>query len=52
MTITGWITMTIVIGSMTSLLVWCSWKVLTTPNSAESVHTPLELDTPDMHEPS
>jgi hypothetical protein len=49
MTITGWITMTVVIGSMTSLLIWCSWKVLTTPNSTEIVHPPLELDTPDMH---
>ncbi|MDR2755789.1 MAG: hypothetical protein LBC20_08800 [Planctomycetaceae bacterium] len=52
MTITGWITMTVVVSSMTSLLVWCSWKVLTTPNSAESVHPPLELDAPDRYESS
>jgi hypothetical protein len=43
MTITGWITMTIVIGSMTSLLVWCSWKIMSTPNVTESVLSPLEF---------
>ncbi|MDR1964189.1 MAG: hypothetical protein LBQ50_10455 [Planctomycetaceae bacterium] len=47
MTIAGWIMMTIVMGSMTSLLLWCTWKVLTTPDSAEHIHPPLELDTQD-----
>lgn len=50
MTIAGWITMLIVVGFMTSLLGWCTWKVVTTPGSTEHVHPPIELDTPDMHE--
>jgi hypothetical protein len=52
MTIAGWITMAVVAGSMTLLLIWSTWKVLTTPHSSEHVHPPLERDTPDMHETS
>ena len=50
MTVAGWITMAVVVGSMTALLVWCSWKVVSTPDSSEHIHPPIELDTPDMHE--
>jgi hypothetical protein len=51
MTLAGWIMMTIVVGTMTTLLIWCVWKVVTTPGSREHVHSAIELDTPDMHEP-
>jgi hypothetical protein len=47
MTIAGWITMIVVAGSMTSLLIWSIWKVLTTPHSSEHVHPPLEHDIPE-----
>jgi hypothetical protein len=47
MTIAGWITMVIVAGSMTLLLIWSTWKVLTTPQSSEHVHPPLEHDIPE-----
>lgn len=50
MTVGGWITMIVVVGFMTTLLGWCAWKVVTTPDSTQHVHPPIELDTPDMHE--
>ncbi len=49
MLLSGWITMTLVVGAMTALLVWCSWKVMSTPDSAAHIHS-VELDTPDQHE--
>ena len=32
MTIGGWISMTLAIGATTGLLVWCCWKITTTPD--------------------
>lgn len=49
MTASGWLTMTVVVGFMTSLLGWSVWKVLSTPNAREHIHPAIELDTPDMH---
>jgi hypothetical protein len=41
-----------VVSFFTSLLGWCSWKVASMPpQSAEHIHTHIELDTPDMHQP-
>lgn len=39
--------MTIITGFMTGLTVWCVWKVVSTPDSAEHIKPPLELDNPD-----
>lgn len=32
MTIGGWISMTFAIGATTGLLLWCCWKLSTTPD--------------------
>lgn len=32
MTIGGWISMTLAIGATTGLLIWCCWKISTTPD--------------------
>ena len=34
MTIGGWISMTLAIGATTGLLVWCCWKITTTPDAS------------------
>ncbi len=48
MTIGGWIIMVLAIGGMSSLLGWCIWRVLTTPGTAEHVHSPTDSGTPDV----
>lgn len=50
MTVSGWIMMISVVGSITALLLWCSWKVSRLSNSSEYVHPMIDIDTPDMHE--
>ncbi len=47
MTIAGWIVMIVAIGGMTGLLLWCVYKVLSTPGSEEHLHSPLDIDTKD-----
>lgn len=42
----GWIILLISVGGVTSLFVWCIWKVLTTPGESEHIHG-LEMDIPD-----
>ena len=46
MTLGGIIIMTLSVGSVASLFVWCIWKVLTTEGEDEKVHG-FEFDTPD-----
>lgn len=46
MTLGGWITMLLSVGSVTTLFVWCIWKVVTTPAESEKVHG-FEFETPD-----
>ena len=38
MTLGGWITMILSVGSVTLLLLWCIYKIITTPGEAEHVH--------------
>ncbi len=47
MTIGGWITMILSVGSVTLLLVWCIWKVLKTPEATRHLHGELDIDTKD-----
>ena len=47
MTIGGWITMIVSVGFVTILLVWCMWKVLTTPEATKHLHGELDVDTKD-----
>jgi len=44
MTAGGWTVMLIAVGGMTALLVWCVWKVISTPGSTEHLHSPADID--------
>jgi putative flippase GtrA len=46
MTAMGWLIMFISVGTVTTLLVWCIYKVLTTPEETEHIHG-FEQETPD-----
>ena len=46
MTLGGWIIMLISVLSVTSLFVWCIYKVLTTEENGDSLHG-FEIETPD-----
>lgn len=35
------------VGTVVSLFGWCIWKVLTTPNETQRIHS-LEFETPDV----
>lgn len=47
MTIGGWIMMTLSIGFVLALNIYCFGKVLRTPQSQDHMHAPLEIDTKD-----
>jgi hypothetical protein len=47
MTAGGWLVMILAIGGMTGLLVWCVWKVVSTPGSTEHLHSPADIDPHD-----
>ena len=47
MTTAGLFVMLISIGIVVSLFTWCVWKVLSTPNESEKLHS-LEFETPDV----
>lgn len=50
MTITlgGWIIMLTSVGFVTGLMSWCIYKVLTTPEATERVHSQIDIDTLDQ----
>lgn len=47
MTAAGWIVMSVAILGMSSLLGWCVWKVLSTPQSTQHLHSPVDIDPED-----
>lgn len=47
MTTAGLIVMLLSVGTVVSLFSWCIWKVLTTPNETEKIHS-MEFETPDV----
>ena len=47
MTLGGWIVMTLSVGGVTALLVWCIYKVLATPGSVEHLHSQADIEPPD-----
>ncbi len=51
MTVGGWIAMTLSVGGMTVLLSWCIYRVITTPGSTKHLHSPADIETPDVKEP-
>lgn len=48
MTTAGLLVMLFSVGTVTLLFGWCIWKVLTTPNETQRIHS-LEFETPDVH---
>jgi hypothetical protein len=47
MNLGGWITMIAAVGGMTGLLVWCVYKVVATPGSAEHLHSQADIEPRD-----
>ncbi len=48
MTMAGWIIMLLSVGTVTSLLTFCFYRVLKKPRSADHMHSLLEIDTHDQ----
>jgi hypothetical protein len=49
MTTSGLLVMLLSVGTVVVLFAWCVYKVLTTPNETEKIHS-LEFETPDIRE--
>lgn len=47
MSVGGWILLIISCGTITSLVLFCYWRILTAPHPEEEVHAPLDIDTRD-----
>ena len=48
MTAAGWIFMISSVTLVTSLVVYCYWKVLSAPEKSDHMHAPLDIDTKDL----
>ncbi len=46
MTIGGWIILTVSVGTVTALFIWCIFKVIRTPDETKHMHG-FEFETPD-----
>jgi hypothetical protein len=44
MTAGGWLLLVVSCGTVTSLVAWCFWKVLTLPRPCDDPHAPLDID--------
>ncbi len=47
MTAAGWTVFLVAVLGMTSLLIWCVFKVVSTPGSEDHLHSPADIDTHD-----
>jgi hypothetical protein len=45
----GWLIMICSVGTVTTLFVWCIYKVLSTPGETDHIHG-FEMETPDEKE--
>ena len=45
MTVMGWVFMTVSVGSVVTLTVYCFWRVLAAPKTKGHLHAPLEIET-------
>jgi len=43
----GWIIMIVAVGGVVSFFAWCMFKVITTRESTEHIHSPADIDTRD-----
>lgn len=46
MTTAGWLIMILSVSSVSTLMIWCIYKVVTTPEETEHIHG-FEQETPD-----
>lgn len=44
----GWIMMLASVGGMTAFLIWCVYKVVSTPEATEHVHSQADIEPPDV----
>ncbi len=42
--------MVLAVGGVTGLLIWCIYKVLTTPGSTAHLHSQADIETPDTED--
>jgi len=47
MTAAGWTVFLVAVFGMTGLLIWCVFKVVSTPGSEDHLHSPADIDTHD-----
>lgn len=47
MTAAGWWVMGFAVVGMTGLLVWCVWKVVSTPGATGHLHSPADIEPDD-----
>ena len=50
MNVGGWILMTLSVGGVTILFVWCLIKVLATPGSSDHIHSQADIEPPDTND--
>ncbi len=50
MTTGGWIVMFLSVGGVSSLMLWCVYKVLSTPGSETHLHSQADIEPPDIEE--
>lgn len=47
MSVGGWIVMSLAVGGMTALLIWCLVKIIRTPGSTGHLHSPADIEPDD-----
>ncbi len=43
----GWTVMILAVSGMSALLLWCVYKVVSTPGSSKHLHSPADIETRD-----
>ena len=51
MTLEGWLMMIIAVGGVSVFLGWCVYKIVSTPEATEHVHSQADIEPPDVREP-
>jgi len=50
MTTGGWTIMIVAVGGVVSFFAWCMFKVITTSEASEHIHSPTDIDPHDREE--
>jgi hypothetical protein len=45
MTLAGWLLLILSCGTVTALVLFCFWRVLTHPHPSDELHAPLDIET-------